>query len=251
MIFGLLTGCKPSTSDFDRYLENEGKEKVVKIVQEYLALHSEDVVQEAMGKILKRRNLEGGSLAEKMKDRKEGIPTGDSPSKGPANAALTLIQFIDMQNPFSQQGHLTMKQILEKYPSSVRLVFKHNPMNYNEFARVTAIAAEAANSQGKFWEFYEKAISNQFHLTEANFQLWAKELKLDLEKFNQDRKSAKTIGRVERDREYARTSGISASPIYFINGVRVLGAVPLGDFVEIIDALLVEKKENKEAEKKK
>ena len=210
--------------------------------REYLAVHSEDIVQNAMGNILKRRNLEGSSLEDKLKDRKPGIPTEGAPSKGTATPKITIIEFTDMQNPFAYQGFLTMQQLLDKYPKDVRLVFKHNPMNYNEFARVTAIAAEAANAQGKFWEYYEKAIINQFHLTEENFQLWAKELKLDIDKFNRDRKDAKIIARVERDREYARKNGVSASPIYFINGVKVLGAVPLGDFVEIVDALLVEEK---------
>jgi protein-disulfide isomerase len=48
-----------------------------------------------------------------------------------------------------------LEQVLEKNPNQVKLVFKNFPLRNHKFAMEAAIAALAAEKQGKFWEFHD------------------------------------------------------------------------------------------------
>src|SRR5215471_2333024 len=85
----------------------------------------------------------------------------DGPSKGPADARVTIIEFSDFQCPYCQRAVSTMKQVLEKYPSDVRLVYRHLPLeSIHPFARGAAEAAVCADQQGQFWAFHDKLFEN-------------------------------------------------------------------------------------------
>jgi protein-disulfide isomerase len=108
--------------------------------------------------------------------------------------------------------------VLEKYPGEVKLVIKHFPLPNHRFAEKAAIAAMAANRQGKFWEFHNKLFANQASLNDAKVQEIARELGLDLEKFNQDLSDPQIKALIEREIGHARQADIRAVPSLFING---------------------------------
>ncbi len=75
------------------------------------------------------------------------------PSKGPANAKVTMVEFSDFQCPYCSRAVPAVEAILKAYPNDVRVVFMHFPLNFHEQAMPSAIASQCANLQGKFWEF--------------------------------------------------------------------------------------------------
>ena len=108
--------------------------------------------------------------------------------------------------------------MLEKYPKEAKLVIKHYPLPSHRFAEKAAIAALAANKQGKFWEYHNKLFTNQASLNDAKVQEIAKELGLNLDQFNQDLSDSQLKLVIEREISHARQANIRAVPSIFMNG---------------------------------
>jgi protein-disulfide isomerase len=114
------------------------------------------------------------------------IPVGDSYATSDASALVTIIEFSDFQCPFCKRVTGTLKQIKETYGNKVRVAFKHNPLPFHKDAPYASQAALAAGKQGKFWEMHDKLFENMKALKPENVAGYAKELGLDMTKFNAD-----------------------------------------------------------------
>jgi protein-disulfide isomerase len=111
-----------------------------------------------------------------------------------------------------------LQQVLEKYPDNVKLVVKNFPLTNHKYAYKAATAALAANAQGKFWEFHSNLFKNYNVIDDAKIQDIAKELGLDIEKFNKDMQSPAIKRLIARDMENGRQIGVRGTPTIFING---------------------------------
>ncbi|MGD2125909.1 MAG: DsbA family protein [Desulfobacteraceae bacterium] len=130
-----------------------------------------------------------------------------------------------------------IQQVLDKYPSEAKLVIKHFPLRSHRFARQAAAAALAANEQGKFWEFHEELLKNYRAINEDKIQEIAKELKLELQKFNEDRNSPVINELINRDLRDGRRLRIRGIPTVLING-KILMKHSRRDLEEAIAAAL-------------
>ncbi len=101
-----------------------------------------------------------------------------------------------------------------------------------------ALAALAANDQGKFWEFHDKLFANQQKLSRDEYVKYAKELKLDVAKFTQDFDGAKFKAQIEADAAEAGKLGVTGTPAFFVNGRFLSGAKPFEEFAAAINAEL-------------
>jgi protein-disulfide isomerase len=101
-----------------------------------------------------------------------------------------------------------------------------------------ALAAMAANEQGKFWEFHDKVFANQQKMSRDQYVTYAKELKLDVAKFTQAMDGAKFKSQIEADSKDAAALGVSGTPAFFVNGKFLNGAKPFEDFAAAINAEL-------------
>jgi protein-disulfide isomerase len=63
-----------------------------------------------------------------------------------------------------------LEQVIEKYPNDVKVVFKNFPLRSHRFSMQAAIAAMAAASQGKFWEFHDLLFKNYNQLDDQKIQ---------------------------------------------------------------------------------
>lgn len=124
--------------------------------------------------------------------------------------------------------------MLEKYPKDVKLVFKNFPLDFHKIARKAASAALAAHEQGKFWEFHEKLFANISALNDAKIQEIAKELKLDLERFNKKMQDKAVLELINRDVAEAQKIGVNSTPTIFVNG-KPLKDRSMQGFQEMID----------------
>lgn len=81
--------------------------------------------------------------------------------RGPENAKVTLLEYSDIECPFCKRFHPTVQQIMEEYPSDVRWVYRHFPLeSIHPNARISANAVECADDQGKFWELADYLFEN-------------------------------------------------------------------------------------------
>ena len=112
--------------------------------------------------------------------------------------------------------------MLEKYPQEVKLVIKHYPLPNHRFAEKAALAALAANKQGKFWDFHHKLFTNQAGLSDNKVQEIAKEIGLNLDQFNRDLSDPQIRSLLEREITQARQADIRGVPAVFMNGKQLI-----------------------------
>ena len=130
-----------------------------------------------------------------------------------------------------------LEQVLEKNPNQVKLVFKNFPIRNHKFAMPAAIAALAAEKQGKFWEFHDLLFKDYNRLNEQKVKEIAQQLKLDMEKFEMDRKDPQIIELIRRDVLEGNQAGVRGTPTIFING-RLLRDRSMAGFQELIEKAL-------------
>lgn len=110
------------------------------------------------------------------------------------------------------------EQVLDKYPDSVKVVFKHYPLSIHNQALPAALAAMAAAEQGKFWEYHDELFSNQNSLGSEKYLEIAKNLGLDLKKFSLDMMRPSLRQKIEGDVAEAQKLGVTGTPSLFVNG---------------------------------
>jgi protein-disulfide isomerase len=170
----------------------------------------------------------------------ELIAAGD-PHFGPANAKVVIIEFADFQCPACQQAYPVVKQILKDYGDKVLFIFRDFPaVADHPEALLAAMAGECANEQGKFFEMHDKIFSQPDKLDEATFKTYAVQIGLNSIAFNNCMLLciSQTGGKCQKDIETDLTDGlaanVNATPTFFIDGVKLPGAIPLETFQQII-----------------
>lgn len=147
------------------------------------------------------------------------IPIGGSFTRGPANAAVTLVEFSDLQCPYCAQLAPILDSVSKAFPNDVRLVFKHFPLSFHPQARAAAAASIAAGKQGKFFEFRFNAASHFRNLGDSLYLALARDLGLDMERFKKDMVLSSEVNKIlQEDVELGRKVGVEGTPTIFVNG---------------------------------
>jgi len=169
------------------------------------------------------------------------VDPGASPSDGPDDAPVTIVEFTDFQCPYCARVQPTLAEIKARYGAQVRFVYKAYPLATHKRARPAALAAVAAHKQGKFWEYKKVLFENQKELVkEPTLEELAKGIGLDVARWKKDMDDGLTSGAVSLDQQQADRLGVHSTPTFFVNGYRIKGARPLESFTRIIDAELVD-----------
>lgn len=171
-------------------------------------------------------------------DRVRKVNTTGAPSKGPTNAPVIIAEFSDFQCPFCSRVGPTLKKVEEVYGDKVRIVWKHNPLDFHKDAPLAHMAALAAHKQGQFWEYHDKLFANQKALKQENLQTYAQELGLDMEKFQKDLLDLENKKVIDADKAEAQSLQATGTPSFFINGRLLRGAKPFEEFAKVINAEL-------------
>jgi protein-disulfide isomerase len=209
------------------------------------------VVEQSLERIIKKkreeakRAEEGPPLAERMKNPIT-VDVKNAPMKGAQSAEVVVVEFSDFECPFCTRVLPTVDQVMKAYEGKVALAFRHNPLPFHKQAGPAAQASMAAHRQGKFWEMHDKLFANQRGLNEKAYTQFAKDLGLDLKKFQKDFSDAEIAKMIEADANFARSNGAGGTPSFFIGkregdsvkGVLLVGAQPFEKFKEVIDAYL-------------
>ncbi|MFQ5718962.1 MAG: DsbA family protein [Acidobacteriota bacterium] len=171
-------------------------------------------------------------------NKRYDIDVADSIARGPANAPVTIVEFTDYQCPFCGRAQSTVQEILKAYPDNVRLVVKNMPLDFHGQARSAAVAAVAASKQDKYWEYRALLFANQRTLGEDKFVEFARQVGLDMDRWQADRKDPGLMAMVNRDVKQAAQVGVRGTPTFFVNGKKMVGAQPFTSFKAAIDANL-------------
>jgi RNA polymerase sigma factor (sigma-70 family) len=158
------------------------------------------------------------------------------PSRGAANAPVTIVMFQDLMCPFCGRVQATLDQLLEEYPGKVRIVMKQFPVH--EAAKLAAEASLAADAQGKFWELHDLMLANQDNLSRDAILDYATQAGLDTKKLADalDRHTYATA--LAREMDAGKEAGMRATPTFLVNGKEVRGAMPIEAFRAAVDEAL-------------
>ena len=151
------------------------------------------------------------------------LPVGEERdhTQGPADAPVTLVEYGDYECPYCGAAYPIIKQVQERMGEKLRFVFRNFPITTSHpHAEQAAEAAEAAASQGSFWEMHDLLYENQRRLEDEHLRTYAEQLGLDLESFDRDLAEHVHAARVREDFMSGVRSGVNGTPTFYINGAR-------------------------------
>jgi protein-disulfide isomerase len=174
----------------------------------------------------------GGGFA-LYRSKKSSAPPApkDAPASGihvrgsnAATALVTLEEFGDFQCPPCSMMAEALKKIEAEYGDRLKMIFHHFPLPIHAHAREAAIAVEAADKQGRFWEMHDMIYKEQAEWSKAPdvpslFNLYAGKIGLDVERFKKDLLDPALAARVDADHDLGASRGVTSTPTLFVNGV--------------------------------
>lgn len=169
-------------------------------------------------------------------------PSPDYRRLGPEKAAIVIYEHSDFACPACAAANLKLKEIIKVYGSQIQLNFKHYPLTMiHRFSLDAAAYADCAGKQGKFWEFGDMLFENREKWAnnenfKAEFAGYAKKLNLDWQAMEKCHQDPETLKQIRNDISYGDLKGVDATPTFFINGKRAVGAIQMLNRVQILTA---------------
>ena len=161
--------------------------------------------------------------------------------KGNPKAGVTLIEYSDFQCPSCGSYFPLLKQLSDEYKDRVRIVYRHFPLDFHSHATLAAQAAEAAGRQGEFWKMHDlifsrqKEWASQVGSARSVFVGYAREIGLDMNRFEADLDSKEVRAAIEADRRSGDRLGVDGTPTFFLNGVRIQNPRGYNEFRNLIE----------------
>ena len=163
-------------------------------------------------------------------------PTGPTDHVlGADHAPVTVVEYGDFECPHCGRAYPIVRELQQRFGSRLRFVFRHFPLTQvHPHAQNAAEAAEAAAAQGHFHEMHAALFRHQSALSDRNLAIYAKNVGLDIARFQKELEEHIHADRVREDFASGVRSGVNGTPTFFINGERFDG-VP--DFESLLVAL--------------
>lgn len=160
------------------------------------------------------------------------INLGESPSRGPSNAAVTIVEFLDIQCPYCVREYPKIQKILEEYPDKVRFVPKHFPLRFHKKAKPAHAAMELAKRQkgpSAFWQMHDMIMAQPKKLDTVDLRGYAESLEMDLQKFDSVMADdAKIDELLKDDLAEAAKCKVRGTPTVLINGLKLTDRTEAG-----------------------
>jgi protein-disulfide isomerase len=207
------------------YTENRERIKGdLDTVRNQLALYLQDEDQKRLQRELSERLRKGVDikwLISPPPPLVQLISTDDDPFRGPMNAPVTIVEFTDFQCPACGAMQPVLDEVLKTYGDKVRFVVRDFPLVMHANARKAAEAANAANAQGKFFEYTAILFKRQKALDVPSLKKYASELGLDRARFDAALDGDTFAAEIRHDIQDGEVYGIESTPTIFINGVKL------------------------------
>lgn len=151
------------------------------------------------------------------------VDVGRDHVRGPADADLTLVEYLDFECPFCARATGLAIAVRRHFGDRLRYVARHLPLSVHPHAELAAMAAESAGLQGRFWEMHDLLFEHFDQLELEDLAGYAADLGLDTEEFLRHLDDDRVARRLQRDVASAEASGVRGTPTFFVNGLRHVG----------------------------
>jgi protein-disulfide isomerase len=162
-------------------------------------------------------------------------------SEGAPDAKVTLEFFADLESPVSRPALAALEQILDRYPTKLRLQFRNFPLTFHPQAPLAHEAAMTGATVGHFWDFARYLLDHQDSLREQDLISYAGRLGLDETQFADAMRNHRYAPRVDADLVQGQERGLRGSPVVFVNQKRIDGVPDLQKLTEYVEAELAAK----------
>ena len=146
------------------------------------------------------------------------VDADDDPVRGPTDAPVTIVEFLDFQSPHCRTMQPILRRVLDIYPRHVRLVVRDFPQAVHRDAAVAAEAAACAAAQGGYWPYHDALLQSQDDLDSAALRRHAARVGLDGERLGACLDARMMRDEVGHDAGAARALGLTVTPTFFVNG---------------------------------
>jgi protein-disulfide isomerase len=158
---------------------------------------------------------------------------------GPPTAAVTIIEFMDMECPFCQRLAFAMDSLRSEFPDDIAVVVHHFPLTNHRFARIAAVAVECADDQGAFEQFFALLFQKQDSIGLKDWDAFAAEAGVaDIDEFANCRQTNSTFPRIDYGRAFGESIGVRGTPTVVINGWKMPRVPQLNDLRASVRAVL-------------
>lgn len=159
---------------------------------------------------------------------------------GNKEAKVVLIEYLDFQCEACARVYPMTEKVKEEYKDRVLFVTRYFPLSGHQYSRQSASVVEASGQQGKYWKMFKLMFERQTTWSESDdpttlFNSYAKELNLDMEKFNVDIKSQTTKDRIDNDFSSGNKLNVQGTPSFFINGRKMSTPTDITAFRKVLD----------------
>jgi protein-disulfide isomerase len=144
-------------------------------------------------------------------------------SRGMPTARVTIEEFSDFQCPACGGLEPGLRRVMKDYEDRVQFIFRNYPLQMHKYAFLAARAAEAAGTQGKFWEMHDLIYDNQKEWSDSmeprvQFDSYATRLGLDVQRFKADMERQDLADRIKADFLRGNSLGVKGTPTVYLNG---------------------------------
>jgi protein-disulfide isomerase len=189
----------------------------------------------------------GAAAGQPNPNVRQNVSITGQPSMGPDDAPVVIVEFGDFHCTYCKRFQdQTITPLLQKYGDQVKFVYRDFPI-LGPDSLSAALAAACAQDQNAFWPFHDQLFANPTTLTRDAFVQYATALNLNLDQFTTCYDNQQHNNDVLADYNDGQTLGVSGTPTFFINGKILVGAQPLEQFSQRIDAELSSVDETKSA----
>ena len=159
--------------------------------------------------------------------------------RGPADAAVTLIEYGDYECPYCGAGDEMVRELQKHFPGRLRSVFRHFPLyEVHLNAEAAAQGAELAAAHGRFWEMHESLYQNQERLGLPLLFELAKDLGLPEAELRRVLDTGEYAPKIRDEARGGVRSGVNGTPTFFIDEQRFDGPLTFDGFVAAIESRL-------------
>lgn len=159
--------------------------------------------------------------------------------RGPLHAPIVLVEYGDFECPFSAKAFSEIEHALKELKGNICFAFRHFPLpNIHPHSNIGALAAEAADQQGQFWQMHHMLYQNHDTIDQQSVNFFAQVIGLDMERFQGDMQNPELLKKIERDFKFGVRSGVNGTPSLFLNGERFEGPVNQHEIVMAAEEIL-------------
>ena len=219
----------------------EHPELILEVLQEHESTLA-DLVER--GTIKKQIAAKRQRILAELENPLEPALDDNRPIRGHSDAPITIVEYSDFECPYCAASYRTIQHVLRRFDGEVRLIYKHNPLEFHPIAEPAAryFEAIALQDHGQAWSFHDRVFEQQDQLEEGAQRLLTivDSLNIDHQRLQKDLSSDVVTRHIEQDRDEAQRFGFDGTPAFLINGISLIGNHPETDFIEIIRMVYAE-----------